>query len=287
MVADNRTEHKHDQQAHNSAVADDLLWTTKLSTPSQALNSRSLPSLKSRIATILEERFEKFYSALKAQDKLGSLERVGTLINPEQSERAERQVPPKESILAGAALVKGAFDAGLSEAQGLSPTMAPATAVIESQNNQARSATPQPSARRDIQQQASRSAEVAQHSWVVFASQLIGANLKRLGLEPSEIDDIRLQLVREGAASYEELKRLTRLPDSLDPATEAKILEDIRVMMLGYFAHTLQERIMEDIENGVEVTTALTIPGSIANRLLGIPEIDIDPSKLFEMANAI
>ena len=287
MVADNRTEHKHDQQAHNSAVADDLLWTTKLSTPSQALNSRSLPSLKSRIATILEERFEKFYSALKAQDKLGSLERVGTLINPEQSERAERQVPPKESILAGAALVKGAFDAGLSEAQRLSPTMAPATAVIEAQNNQARSATPQPSARRDIQQQASRSAEVAQHSWVVFASQLIGANLKRLGLEPSEIDDIRLQLVREGAASYEELKRLTRLPDSLDPATEAKILEDIRVMMLGYFAHTLQERIMEDIENGVEVTTALTIPGSIANRLLAIPEIDIDPSKLFEMANAI
>lgn len=286
MVADNRTEHKHDQQAHNSAVADDLLWTNKLTTPSQALNSRSLPSLKSRIATILEERFEKFYSALKAQDKLGSLERVGTLINPEQSERAERQVPPKESILAGAALVKGAFDAGLSEAQRLSPTMAPATAVIESQNNQARSATPQPSARRDIQQQASRSAEVAQHSWVVFASQLIGANLKRLGLEPSEIDDIRLQLVREGAASYEELKRLTRLPDSLDPATEAKILEDIRVMMLGYFAHTLQERIMEDIENGVEVTTALTIPGSIANRLLGIPEIDIEPSKLVEMANA-
>ena len=287
MVADNRTEHKHDQQAHNSAVADDLLWTTKLSTPSQALNSRSLPSLKSRIATILEERFEKFYSALKAQDKLGSLERVGTLINPEQSERAERQVPPKESILAGAALVKGAFDAGLSEAQRLSPTTAPATAVIESQNNQARSATPQPSARRDIQQQASRSAEVAQHSWVVFASQLIGANLKRLGLEPSEIDDIRLQLVREGAASYEELKRLTRLPDSLDPATEAKILEDIRVMMLGYFAHTLQERIMEDIENGVGVTTALAIPGSIANRLLGIPEIDIEPSKLVEMANAI
>ena len=287
MVADNRTEHKHDQQAHNSAVADDLLWTTKLSTPSQALNSRSLPSLKSRIATILEERFEKFYSALKAQDKLGSLERVGTLINPEQSERAERQVPPKESILAGAALVKGAFDAGLSEAQRLSPTMAPATAVIESQNNQARTATPQPSARRDIQQQASRSAEVAQHSWVVFASQLIGANLKRLGLEPSEIDDIRLQLVREGAASYEELKRLTRLPDSLDPATEAKILEDIRVMMLGYFAHTLQERIMEDIENGVGVTTALAIPGSIANRLLGIPEIDIEPSKLVEMANAI
>ena len=286
MVADNRTEHKHDQQAHNSAVADDLLWTTRLSTPSQALNSRSLPSLKSRIATILEERFEKFYSALKAQDKLGSLERVGTLINPEQSERAERQVPPKESILAGAALVKGAFDAGLSEAQRLSPTMAPATAVIESQNNQARSATPQPSARRDIQQQASRSAEVAQHSWVVFASQLIGANLKRLGLEPSEIDDIRLQLVREGAASYEELKRLTRLPDSLDPATEAKILEDIRVMMLGYFAHTLQERIMEDIENGVGVTTALAIPGSIANRLLGIPEIDIEPSKLVEMANA-
>ena len=286
MVADNRTEHKHDQQAHNSAVADDLLWTTKLSTPSQALNSRSLPSLKSRIATILEERFEKFYSALKAQDKLGSLERVGTLINPEQSERAERQVPPKESILAGAALVKGAFDAGLSEAQRLSPTMAPATAVIESQNNQARTATPQPSARRDIQQQASRSAEVAQHSWVVFASQLIGANLKRLGLEPSEIDDIRLQLVREGAASYEELKRLTRLPDSLDPATEAKILEDIRVMMLGYFAHTLQERIMEDIENGVGVTTALAIPGSIANRLLGIPEIDIEPSKLVEMANA-
>ena len=250
------------------------------------MNSRSLPSLKSRIATILEERFEKFYSALKAQDKLGSLERVGTLINPEQSERAERQVPPKESILAGAALVKGAFDAGLSEAQRLSPTTAPATAVIESQNNQARSATPQPSARRDIQQQASRSAEVAQHSWVVFASQLIGANLKRLGLEPSEIDDIRLQLVREGAASYEELKRLTRLPDSLDPATEAKILEDIRVMMLGYFAHTLQERILEDIENGVEVTTALTIPGSIANRLLGIPEIDIEPSKLVEMANA-
>ena len=287
MVADNRTEHKHDQQAHNSAVADDLLWTTKLSTPSQALNSRSLPSLKSRIATILEERFEKFYSALKAQDKLGSLERVGTLINPEQSARAERQVPPKESILAGAALVKGAFDAGLSEAQRLSPTMAPATAVIEAQNNQARSATPQPSARRDIQQQVSRSAEVAQHSWVVFASQLIGANLKRLGLEPSEIDDIRLQLVREGAASYEELKRLTRLPDSLDPATEAKILEDIRVMMLGYFAHTLQERILEDIENGVEVTTALTIPGSIANRLLGIPEIDIEPSKLVEMANAI
>lgn len=286
MVADNRTEHKHDQQAHNSAVADDLLWTTKLSTPSQALNSRSLPSLKSRIATILEERFEKFYSALKAQDKLGSLERVGTLINPEQSERAERQVPPKESILAGAALVKGAFDAGLSEAQRLSPTMAPATAVIESQNNQARSATPQPSARRNIQQQASRSAEVAQHSWVIFASQLIGANLKRLGLEPSEIDDIRLQLVREGAASYEELKRLTRLPDSLDPATEAKILEDIRVMMLGYFAHTLQERIMEDIENGVGVTTALAIPGSIANRLLGIPEIDIEPSKLVEMANA-
>lgn len=278
-------ESKTEQRAHDHAAKqDDLLWTTKLAaSQSQALAGRLLPSLKSRVAGILDDRFEKFFKAVSDEalgQKAGSVEQR---LAGEPANRDDRTQANVQRTQDAVTLVRGAFDAAIGEAQKFSPS----TAGTESRDNRERPATPQQISRRQAHaKDLAKLVDSAQRSWVTFAAQLIGANLKRLGVEPSELDDIRLHLIREGAASYEELKKLTRLPDSLDPAAELKAVEDIKTLMLAYVVQATQEQILEDLESDLE-KEPLGFSKPLLNRFSGIPEREIDQAKLLELAQAI
>mgnify|MGYP006275246861 CR=1 FL=1 len=278
-------ESKIEQRAEaHAAQQDDLLWTRKLAAgPSQALTGRLLPSLKSRVASLLDERFEKFFKTVSeeaAGRKQGSVEQR---VRAERDLRQEQAAQNTDRTQNAVTQIKGAFDAAIVEAQRFSPT----AAGTESRDNRERPTTPQQLSRRqEHAKELAKLVDTAQRSWVTFAAQLIGANLKRLGVEPSELDDIRLFLIREGAASYEELKRLTRLPDSLDPAAELKALEDVRTLMLAYVVQATQEQILADLESESEVEP-LGFPKPLVNRFAGIPEREIDQEKLLELAQTI
>lgn len=278
-------ENKVEQRAQeHSAQQDDLLWTSKLAAgQSQAMAGRLMPSLKSRIAGILDERFERFFKSVEKQAAGGKEGSQQQILGADAATRESRVQAQAAKTQDAVTLVRGAFEAALNEG----PRFSPRAASTESRDLRERVPTEQQTSRRqEHAQQLSKLAESAQRSWVVFAAQLIGANLKRLGVEPSELDDIRLHLIREGAASYDELKKLTRLPDSLDQATELKALEDIKTLMLAYVVQATQEQILNDLELG-EDKEPLGFSKAMINRFSDIPERDVDPSKLLELGLAI
>lgn len=281
-MAETKIEQRSQEHA---AKQDDLLWTSKLAAgQTQALAGRLMPTLKSRIAGILDERFERFFKSVEEQAagaKDGStFKGTGTETSTKETRAQQSQASKTQDAVT---LVRGAFDAALSEA----PRFSPQAAGAESRDNRERPPTQQQVSRKQAHaQQLARIAQSAQQSWVIFAAQLIGANLKRLGLEPSELDDIRLFLIRQGAASYNELKKLTRLPDSLDPAAELKALEDIKTLMLAYVVQATQEQILSDLELNDE-KEPIGFPKPIVNRFSDIPEKEVDPSKLLELGLAL
>jgi len=278
---DTPAQHKSEQRKEQAAKQDDLLWTQRLAvSPGQALSGRGMPTLKSRIAGLLDERFDKLFKSVEASKLAKKEGSIQQRLKGEPANRADpkpQATPRTQQAITG---VKGAFNEALAQADRFSPRAPDA----ESRDNTTRRATPQQVARQKaVQQQITRAADASRQSWIVFASQLIGANLKRLGVEPSELDDIRLFLIREGAASYAELKKLTRLPDSLDPAAELKALEDIKVLMMAYVVQATQEQILAELETEEEAKDPLGLPTTVANRFADIPEVEVDPSKLLEL----
>jgi len=281
-MADSKVEHKREEHA---AHQDDLLWTTKLAaSQSQALNGRRMPGLKSKIAGILDEKFERFFKTverLEQRAKEGSIESRISTEPANRADRADRDLNSK--MQAGIVEVTGTLGKALGEFQ---KGLASSPAGTESRDSSSRNSGANNSARQQqaaqrARQQLARATEV-QRSWVALTAQILGVNLKRLGVAPSELDDIRLHLIREGALSYERLKELTRLPDSLDPSSELKVLEDIKVLMMAYVVQTTQEQILEELDTEDD-RGELGLPKTIANKLLDIPEIDVDPNKLIEL----
>ena len=124
--------------------------------------------------------------------------------------------------------------------------------------------------------------EQAQPSWVWLLSQLLQTDLKRLGLEPDELDDIRILLIKNEATQVEKMQLLSRLPDSLSPEAVTKIFEDIRTMAAGYIAFVLVERVKSEVQAGHEVKQLPEVPRSVSSPFFGIPLIDFDPEDILK-----
>jgi hypothetical protein len=126
--------------------------------------------------------------------------------------------------------------------------------------------------------------EQSQPSWVWMLSQLLKTDLKRLGLEPDELDDIRILLIKNEATQFDKLQLLSRLPDSLAPEAVTKIFEDIRTMAAGYVAFVLVERAKSRQNQGDEPEEDLKqlaeVPRSLSSPFFGIPIIDFDPEDI-------
>jgi hypothetical protein len=123
-------------------------------------------------------------------------------------------------------------------------------------------------------------AEPAQVSWTWILSQLLRKNLKRLGLEPDELDDIRVFLIKSEASKYEKLELLSRLPDSLSPEAVTKIFEDIRTMAAGYIAYVVVERVKSQVEEEGELKQMPELPRSVVSPFYGIETLEFDPEEV-------
>jgi hypothetical protein len=122
--------------------------------------------------------------------------------------------------------------------------------------------------------------EQSQPSWVWLLSQLLQTDLDRLGVEPDELNDIRILLIKNEATQFDKLQMLSRLPDSLSPDAVTKIFEDIRTMAAGYVAFVLVERVKAQVQRGEEVKQLPVVPRSISNPFFGIPLVDFDPEDI-------
>lgn len=294
--------HGHDQRAKQ----DDLLWTTR-----QALQQRAMPMPKSAVGNILDKRFATLFSSLrsekrdgaKSESSGGEREGEGAQLAGRTSEDAP-QLKPADAPRT----------TGLEESPAMAaPAMAPLEVTTSIDAPQFVAASDDaPQFRDPVSQQSGtqpgqevlRAPEVAPPSWVWVASQALGANLKRLGFEPSELDDIRVSLIRVLAAEFPKLKLLTKLPSSLSPSAPEKVIDDIRVMALAHMMNELLAKSVKDLEKEQEekekaaeekqveeqqeeVNTQqeedsqkhnFEIPRSVSNRYKDIPAIIFDPT---------
>jgi hypothetical protein len=135
------------------------------------------------------------------------------------------------------------------------------------------------------QSAAAQLSQSGQINWVWMLSNLLKTDLKRLGLEPDEFDDIRVFLIKNEARKFDKLELLSRLPDSLSPEAVTKIFEDIRTMAAGYVAFVMVERVKSDLENGEELKQMPEVPRSVGGAFYGIPMIDFEPEEVLKNAS--
>lgn len=290
--------HGHGHGHDHSAKQDDMLWTTK-----QALQQRAMPMPKSAVGTLLDKRFSTLFSSLRSE------KRDGAKGESRDSESQGAQLAGRTSEDAPQLKVADAPRmAAVEESIALAaPTMAPlevAPSMSAPQFVATNDDAPQfrdPSGPQNGAQQRSqevlRAPEVAPPSWVWVASQALGANLKRLGFEPSELDDIRVSLIRVLASEFPKLKLLTKLPSSLSPSAPEKVIDDIRVMALAHMMNELLAKSVKDLEKEQEEQQQeeqreevnklqeedsqkhnFEIPRSVSNRYKDIPAIIFDPT---------
>jgi len=226
---------------------------------------------KSRIGEILEERFAELYE--KLGDSVDPAKRRGlTAANQDQV------VKETDSFEQTAAIGLGAQAAAqdLAQAQVIStgPTSmrdGPGVAEIP---------VPKVATLQSVDTKTSPRLEPTQVSWTWVLSQLLRKNLKRLGLEPDELDDIRVFLIKTEAAKYEKLELLSRLPDSLSPEAVTKIFEDIRTMAAGYIAYVVVERVKSQVEEEGELKQMPELPRSVVSPFYGIETLEFDPEEV-------
>jgi hypothetical protein len=281
-IASSKDNHHHDHgHAHTDrAKQDDLLWTTR-----QVLQQRVMPTPKTAIGAVLDERFASLFDSLRERQR-GDKQQEGAKLGGQGAESQDRAAASQDI---------GGLSAG-TQAQGVEQPPTLLTSAVDSVPTFAPTDLPQFAVREDAPQFISpsqqpqsvepnqdvlRAPSVAPPSWVWIASQALGANLKRLGFEPSELDDIRVSLIRVLAADFPKLKLLTKLPSSLSPAAPEKVIDDIRVMALAYMMNELLAKSVKDLEEQEEQEENqkqdLEIPRSVSNRYKDIPAIIYDP----------
>ena len=233
---------------------------------------------KSRLGKLITERFEELY------DKLGekvdpAKRRELTAANQDRTEGRETElnsVKSQDSVIGGAAAVPGAEQSLVSDGPGFQAR----TAGAEAQEISA----PLPRFREEsapqLRSRPSPAVQTGQASWVWMLSQLLQADLKRLGLEPDELDDIRVFLIKSEAAKFDKLELLSKLPDSLSPEAVTKIFEDIRTMAAGYIAFVMVERAKSQGDAEDEVKQLSQVPRSIVSPFFGIPSFEFDPEEI-------
>lgn len=246
------------------------------------LAMRIIAPPKSRLGKLIEERLAQLYEEFG--EKLDPAKRgdgLQTSARPDGS--AERdalsiQHAPRTSGAGGA---QGRPRLGDNA---LSPEFAGTTESLFKSDSatsripaiRAESAVPQ------IRRDRPTTQEQSHVSWVMLLHQVLKTDVTRLGVEPSELDDIRVLLIKNEATQYEKLQLLSRLPDSLAPEAVTKIFEDIRTMAAGYIAFVLIERTKGEPQQEEEVKQSLEVPRSVSSPFFGIPIIDFDPADILQ-----
>lgn len=240
---------------------------------------------KSRLGTLIDERLAQLY------------ERLGEEIDP--AKRRERTAANQDSLSEKPALKESDRNnapsmGGVAGAPGMLSAQTGLQTAVGTQL-QDRTAIKDPASRefkvpklKDPPQLSQKSAQqqtqqqTQQQNWVWILSQILQTDLKRLGFEPNELDDIRLLLIKSEATQFEKLQLLSRLPDSLAPEAVTKIFEDIRTMAAGYVAFVLVERVKSEMEKGGELKQMPEVPRSVSSSFYGIPLIDFDPEEVLK-----
>ncbi len=245
-----------------------------------------MPAPKSAIGTILDKRFASLFDSLRER-RSGAKSQPGAQQAGQGAEGQERGAAQVDIGGSGVALQYQGFDQPpglLASAAG----PAPIAGAYDTPQFVVSDEAPRFIAPADVPQVVDQNQEVLRApsvpapSWVWIASQALGANLKRLGFEPSELDDIRVSLIRMLAGDFEKLKLLTRLPASLSPSAPEKVIDDIRVMALAYMMNELLAKTVKDKEESERKEDEsqrqdLEIPRSVSNRYRDIPAIIYDP----------
>ena len=240
--------------------------------------------LKSRTGSIIEERLAELYERLD-QGIDPAKHRELTAANQDLLTSGDSDyIPPSngnaqiaESRLGVSPDLEDPFTAtGVVES--LSPTQAPQEAESSPTSYLSRSVPRFKVAKPDTQQQYQSQAS----NWVWILSQLLKTDLKRLGLDPDELDEIRIYLIKVEAGKFDKLELLSQLPDSLSPEAQATIFEDIRRIAAGYVAIMTVELFKNQSEQEEDVKQFLEIPRSLSSAFYGIPLVDFDPAKILE-----
>ena len=256
-----------------------------IQTQQRLLAMRVIAPPKSRLGKLINDRLAQLYDELGEQidpAKRGDLLIAkGNRAVPNGRDSQEIKLAPRTSGIGGSQGARG----GPPRAPGvvgegpLGATAMKGGAQIESSGKP----VPRIPAIKQTQQAPKiRNPELerSQPSWVWLLSQLLQTDLKRLGLEPDEFDDIRIMLIKSEATQFDKLQLLSRLPDSLSPEAVTKIFEDIRTIAAGYIAFVLIERAKDQSKMEEEVKQLPAVPRSISSPFFGIPIVDFDPADI-------
>jgi hypothetical protein len=268
----------NNQIAERREVQDDMQHINVQRTMALAVISRP----QSRVGSIISERLAELYN------------RLGEAIDP--AKRAELKFAANVDRLAEKFQSPDQNNTpsmgGVAGAAGMLSNSQPGTALDLGARLQDRTQVVDPVTRetqipkiKEFTSPATRqdpAVQQAQMQWVWMLSQLLQTDLKRLGLEPDELNDIRILLIKKEAGEFDKLKLLSQLPDSLSPDAQAKIFEDIRTMAAGYVAVVMIERAKSEIAQGGEVSPIYEIPRSIGNAFYAIPPIDFEPEDILK-----
>jgi hypothetical protein len=273
------------QNHHHVEERDDMqhIQTQRL------LALRVIAPPKSRLGQLIEERLAQLYDKLgedldpamrNARAKLGGAAQQDRMAsNTDTAADSAEAISGPNRGQQTSALALG--NNGLAQAQDLGLSQGTAREAERSPSDRAVTArdTAQLQRSRFRQSKATEISQSGQVNWVWMLSQLLQTDLKRLGLEPDEFDDIRVFLIKNEARKFDKLELLSRLPDSLSPEALTKIFEDIRTMAAGYVAFVLVDRTRADLENGEELKQMPHVPRSISGPVFGIPLVDFDPTE--------
>lgn len=229
----------------------------------------------SRLASILEERFAELYERLGEKIDPAKRRELTAANQDGQIEEGAKEGPGQYASTGGLGINPNVAD--LNE-----PTqLAPGGARFSDRGASIESVPRIPKADTIVRERAASQPVAAQQTpWIWVLSQLLKTDLKRLGLEPDELNDIRVFLIKSEAAKYDKLELLSRLPDSLSPEAKTKIFEDIRTLAAGYIAFVMIERVKSQVENGQEVKQMPELPRSVVSPFYGVQSIEFDPEEV-------
>jgi hypothetical protein len=248
------------------------------------LAMRVIAPPKSRLGKLIQDRLAQLYDEVGEQ--LDPAKRrdlsVASANRDAVTERDPLNIQHASRTEAGGIQGKAGDPIGVVGAGALGATANFGTPTVESGKKVPRIPTVKSSAPAPKIKIKDPALEQSQPSWVWMLSQLLQTDLKRLGLEPDELDDIRILLIKNEATQFEKLQMLSRLPDSLSPEAVTKIFEDIRTMAAGYVAFVLVERVKSQQQRGEEVKQLPEVPRSVSSPFFGIPLIDFDPEDILK-----
>lgn len=252
----------------------------------QLLALRVIAPPRSKLGALIEERLGQLYAEIGEEIDPAKRKQNGRIQDrTSASEDLEKQTDLNDAPVVGSSLSTMstlASNAGLG-------TQSATMLQDRTTPTEKKLAPPKtPGAKQPVEKQKATSAqpqqqvEVTQQAWMWMLSQLLKTDLKRLGLEPDELNDIRVFLIKNEAKKYDKLELLSKLPASLSPEAITKIFEDIRTMAAGYVAFVTVERLKSALEDEDEMKQMPQLPRSISRPFYEIPLVDFDPEEVMQ-----